>query len=169
MCSSDLTAEIGHYIVQPHGKMCRCGRQGCLETLVSTHALIEQVKSGFNPKTMPKLNKFIEGNTANIEAKNMKQWIHCDDKAFIELIDHILEPMARTVVNTITLLAPDKVILYGQMFEMVMIREHFIRLCNAYDQSYDESYIALSKLSDRIEYIGPLAVVANELFFMGEF
>lgn len=35
------TAEIGHYIVEKGGKLCRCGRRGCLETLVSTHAVTE--------------------------------------------------------------------------------------------------------------------------------
>ena len=37
------TAEIGHYIVEKDGKPCRCGRRGCLETKVATHAIADQV------------------------------------------------------------------------------------------------------------------------------
>lgn len=33
------SAEIGHYIVDPHGERCGCGRRECLETVVSYKAL----------------------------------------------------------------------------------------------------------------------------------
>ncbi len=33
------TAEMGHIIVEPKGKLCVCGRRGCLETLVSEKEL----------------------------------------------------------------------------------------------------------------------------------
>ena len=35
------SGEIGHTIVQPEGRICRCGRRGCLETVASGRALAE--------------------------------------------------------------------------------------------------------------------------------
>ena len=33
------TAEFGHFIVDPNGELCSCGRRGCLETRLSVRAL----------------------------------------------------------------------------------------------------------------------------------
>ncbi len=38
--------ELGHVTVQPDGPACYCGRRGCLETLVSDQALVEQAIAG---------------------------------------------------------------------------------------------------------------------------
>ena len=36
--------EIGHVVVQENGELCRCGRQGCLETVASARAVVQQMK-----------------------------------------------------------------------------------------------------------------------------
>lgn len=35
--------EIGHVVVEENGKLCRCGRRGCLETVASVSAVLEQL------------------------------------------------------------------------------------------------------------------------------
>lgn len=35
--------EIGHTVVDPNGKLCRCGRLGCLETVASARAVLESL------------------------------------------------------------------------------------------------------------------------------
>lgn len=158
------TAEIGHYIVEPGGLLCRCGRRGCLETHVATHAIADRVRQACTKATMPGLYAFAEGDVDRIGVKNMEQWIEIDDPDLQKIIDDIVERLARTVVNTITMLAPDKVIIYGFMFEMDNIQKRFLDFCSYYDPQYDGNYILKSELSDRLGYIGPLAVVVNELF-----
>jgi predicted NBD/HSP70 family sugar kinase len=36
-----LAGELGHFLVDPNGLVCRCGNRGCLETLAATGALVE--------------------------------------------------------------------------------------------------------------------------------
>ncbi len=36
--------EIGHVVVQEQGELCRCGKQGCLETVSSAYAVLRQLK-----------------------------------------------------------------------------------------------------------------------------
>ena len=158
------TAEIGHYIVEPGGLPCRCGRHGCLETHVATHAIADRVRRACTRESMPMLYEFAGGDVERIEVKNMEQWIGIKDPGLQRIIDDIVERLARTVVNTITLLAPDKVIIYGFMFEMDHIQKRFLDYCTYYDPMYDGDYILKSELSGRIGYIGPLAVAVNELF-----
>lgn len=160
------TAEIGHYIVEKNGKLCRCGRKGCLETKVATHPIAERVREACSAETMPKLYEMVEGDVERIQARNIEQWVTADDPGLWMILGDIIEEMGRTVVNTITLLAPDKVIIYGEMFELPFFEKMFLEVCRTYDPSYRADYIVNTKLSDRIEYIGPLAVVVNELFLL---
>jgi len=36
--------EIGHVVVQENGELCRCGKLGCLETVASARAVVQQMK-----------------------------------------------------------------------------------------------------------------------------
>lgn len=160
------TAEIGHYIVEKDGKQCRCGRKGCLETKVATHAMADQVRAACTETSMPLLYRLMQGDVSRIEAKNMSDWIELEDKGLRNVLDNGIEQLARVAVNTMTLLAPDKVIVYGEMFSHPNVEERFLHFCRHYDAAYNGEYILKSKLSDRIEYIGPLAVTVNELFLL---
>jgi predicted NBD/HSP70 family sugar kinase len=35
--------EVGHTVVDPFGELCRCGRQGCLETVASVRAVLRRL------------------------------------------------------------------------------------------------------------------------------
>lgn len=160
------TAEIGHCIIEKDGLQCRCGRKGCLETHVSMHAIARQVRDAFGETTTPELYRRLKGDISRIEAKNVAEWLEIEDSGLREVLDHIVEQLARVTVNAITFLAPDKVIIYGELFGHPYLEERFRYYCRHYDPSYNDSYILKSDLGDRIEYIGPLAIVMNELFLL---
>jgi predicted NBD/HSP70 family sugar kinase len=46
--------EIGHVVVDPHGERCRCGNYGCLETKVSSRALVTRAQLNYenDPKSI---------------------------------------------------------------------------------------------------------------------
>jgi len=39
-----VAGEIGHVVVQENGELCRCGKRGCLETISSARAVLQQLK-----------------------------------------------------------------------------------------------------------------------------
>src|SRR6478609_2833195 len=41
---SNIAGEIGHMTVDPDGPVCSCGNRGCLESLVSTSAILERAQ-----------------------------------------------------------------------------------------------------------------------------
>lgn len=41
---NNTVGEVGHIIMDPNGKMCECGRYGCLETFVTDWALVEDAR-----------------------------------------------------------------------------------------------------------------------------
>ncbi len=156
--------ELGHVTIEKHGKLCRCGRRGCLETLANIHAIANRISEACTMETTPTLYDLVGGDETLIRGKNIEWWFHAQDEGFWRILDPIVDQVARTLSNAVTLMAPDAVVLYGQAFQLPGLKERFLQHCMEYDPNYDTSYLTMSTLSDKIDYIGPLAVVVNELF-----
>ena len=157
--------EMGHVTIEKNGKLCRCGRRGCLETRANIHAIANQFSEACSPEDTPALYDLVGGDVALIQSRSIDWWFQAQDKGFWAVMDPIVDHVARTLTNTITILAPDAVVLYGEVFRLPNVKERFLRRCKAYDPSYNEEYLTMSTLSGKIDFVGPLAVVANEMFF----
>jgi N-acetylglucosamine repressor len=55
--------EIGHVVVQENGEFCRCGKQGCLETVSSAHAVLRQL----NMTSIDQVQSALEAGDANAQ------------------------------------------------------------------------------------------------------
>lgn len=160
-------AEIGHIQVDSNGRRCRCGRIGCLETIASTHAVADAVRVVCSPEKTPELWDIAQSDPQNIRAGNLGRWVACGDEQMWRVLDGIIAQLARVACSTITMFAPDKVVLYGEMFEQSRLQERFLRACRNYEPAYNENLITMSSLRDKLDFIGPLAIAANDMFFSG--
>ena len=132
-------AELGHYIVEKNGTKCSCGRRGCLETKVSYGALLKI--ASFTPETF--------GETLEREPK----------------LKESMDIFARSVVNAITIVSPDYVILCGYLFGQAKVREELIRMCKSYDETIDEKKILYTAFGQKEHYIGPVAVFVQNAMY----
>lgn len=58
--ATGLAGELGHLRVKPDGPLCpRCGGRGCVETLASEQAFVEQIKPLFVDKTSLDITKIL--------------------------------------------------------------------------------------------------------------
>ena len=159
------SAEIGHICVEPNGLQCRCGRRGCLETRISTHQIVERVKKICSAENTPKLWKRINGNPDKLNVHELYEALRNPDTALADVMDREIQCLASVTGMILTMLAPDQLIVFGQMFGLPYVLEALISHCSQYDPAYDADYIKMSELNDKIEYIGPLAAAVNSLFF----
>ncbi|MDE5590854.1 MAG: ROK family protein [Acetatifactor sp.] len=136
-------AELGHYIVERDGRLCGCGRRGCLETKVSYQALSREIP--FAPEEFGDVYR-----RAAAEGRG---------QAFEEAIDLF----ARVIVNSMTILAPNRVLLFGSLFRDSDIREKLIADCRKYDARYDGGRILYSALAEKENYIGSVAAFVREV------
>ncbi len=143
--SDSAVTEIGHYIVHPGGKKCRCGRYGCLETEVNEEAMMEAVCAD---------NKF----SLDEKLKN------CDNNT-INSILHKIDAIALALTNTATILRTQRVILYGRAFHYPLIADNLRKQYLRYNPSLSEDSLAVSSLNDKRTYIGSAAICAKHMFF----
>ena len=166
-------AEIGHYIIEPDGLKCRCGRHGCLETRVSMFALCDRIKEIYSKENTPVLYEETAGDKNLITRELLTSWVENEgngyitrmDKTISEILVGAIERMARVAVNVLTILAPDCTIVFGSMFENTSIYKLFIQYCTKYDENYTDKLISRSHLRDKMAYIGGTALIASTYFF----
>lgn len=161
------SAEIGHVRVEPQGRLCRCGRHGCLETKVASHPIARHIRQVCSPETTPQLWAAVGGDPEKITVHNLDVLTALEEPVMWQALEEDIETLADVVGAMLTMLTPDQLILYGSMFKLPHFLEKFIQACKRYDPAYDENYIRVSALDEKIAYIGPLAVVTNELFYQG--
>ncbi|MEE3482144.1 MAG: ROK family transcriptional regulator [Lachnospiraceae bacterium] len=142
--------EIGHMIVEPNGRKCSCGRRGCLETIVGAAALKEHGADA----------EAVNGRQAGPHIPGAAAANPTDERRGAAYLDYAFDTLARALVNEMTILDPDHVILYGDFFRNKKMREEVLSHLASYDKSYI-SRIAYTGLSGREAYIGQAAEAAS--------
>jgi len=138
--------EMGHFIVNKSGKKCSCGKNGCLETEISFDAINSKLKE-----------RGLEEISSQEDFGSYYE-THIDKGDYAsEVLSFALDIFSMCIVNTRTLLSPDKVVFYGAMLRSKRVRDDIIRSCLTYDPGIEKSIFIYSRLSDREEFIGPSA------------
>ena len=138
--------EMGHLIVNKDGRTCSCGKRGCLETEISFDAVNARLKESGCPEILSQEDF----------ASYYEMHINKGDKAS-EILARAVDIFSMCIVNTRTLLSPDKVVFYGAMLKSERVRYDIIKSCIALDPGIEKSIFIYSRLSDREEFIGPAA------------
>ena len=58
--------EIGHFVVEPEGRPCRCGSRGCLEQYASATGIVNTVRALAGQGQKTSLEKMIGGELSSI-------------------------------------------------------------------------------------------------------
>ncbi len=104
--------ELGHTIVQPDGVRCNCGSRGCVETICAGVHIVrraqERLASG-----EPSLMNEMTANIGEVSAKTVVEAVRRKDKLAVEIWDETCRFLAIGIANSITLLAPEAVVIGG--------------------------------------------------------
>lgn len=158
-------AEIGHVIVERNGKQCCCGRKGCLETKISYPAIAEQFAKAFSKEDTPKLYQDMDGDFANFTREYLMANINKLDDKLLDMMDDMLDMFAKEIVNCITILAPNRVVLCGALFQSDALTAKIIEKCSSYEPQYGKNKIIHTMLSKCEDYIGPVALVLGDYMY----
>lgn len=99
--------EIGHAIVQPNGILCRCGTNGCLETIASGLSIARRAKEKLSGASLNSTS------TNEITAKTVIEAVKNGDETALSIWDETMQFLAIGIGNAITTIAPEAVIIGG--------------------------------------------------------
>ncbi|MFL6113802.1 MAG: ROK family protein [Catenulispora sp.] len=100
--AAGAAGEFGHMPMQTDGPLCVCGNRGCLESLVSTEALLRDAQDG----------GIIPGEA---DLEDLDAAARNGDRAAMELLETAGTLLGRALAGVINLLGPTSVVVIGEI------------------------------------------------------
>lgn len=104
--------EIGHIIVDPHGRLCNCGRIGCLDTIASANGIVRYAENVILKNPTGELAKIYQKNN-KITSKDIFVLASQDNEDCIQIIDWVADALGIAFANAATILNPSKILIGG--------------------------------------------------------
>ena len=157
--------EIGHVTIEPGGRLCGCGRRGCLETIASRLAISAEAAAAAYRGEAPKLRALAGTNLAEIRSGVLKQSIQRGDKVVEKIVRRAGSRLGLAVAQMVNLLAPDVVVLGGGLVEA--LEKYILPECRRaaegqiMDSFHDSFRVVAAELGDHSVITGAAALAAT--------
>lgn len=158
------SVELGHLLVDPNGRPCICGNQGCLETIVSYDSIEQSIAPLVSEKSAPRLYELLEGRPENICMDYVMQAYDAGDPIVCTAISRTVFYLAIAIKNAIKLLDPKSVVLYGELFENANFR---YALSAEFGKFTDTKQVSFSHFNLGLETLGPAASIISYFYETG--
>jgi len=106
-----FAGEIGHTIVVPDGRLCGCGRSGCLESYVSAPGIISTVKELLDRSDTESSLRSIDPDT--LTAKDVSIAAGKGDKTALQAFEYTGRILGLALANSVAYTSPEAIFLYG--------------------------------------------------------
>ena len=108
---SGFAGEIGHTIVDPAGRLCGCGRRGCLEVYASASGLILTVAELLAESGEPSLLRGVEAG--QVSSKQIFEAAQAGDRLALEAFDRTGDLLGRKLADAVAYTGPEAIFLFG--------------------------------------------------------
>ncbi|MEZ5196610.1 MAG: ROK family protein [Bacteroidales bacterium] len=106
-----FAGEIGHTIVDPNGRDCGCGRQGCLETYTSAPGIKRTVFELISTMNEPSVLRDVSFN--KLSAKMIDEAARKGDALALEAFDYTGEVLGLKLADAVAHTSPEAIFLFG--------------------------------------------------------
>lgn len=106
-----FAGEIGHTIVDPNGRDCGCGRQGCLETYTSAPGIKRTVFELISTMNEPSVLRDV--SFAKLSAKMIDEAARQGDPLALEAFDYTGEVLGLKLADAVAHTSPEAIFLFG--------------------------------------------------------
>lgn len=106
-----FAGELGHVIARREGRICGCGRKGCLETYCSATGVARTAREFLAAKTEPSLLRNISAE--EIQSKDVYDAAVKGDKLAQEIFEFTGNILGEALADAIAFSSPEAIILFG--------------------------------------------------------
>jgi len=164
---SGLAGEFGHINVVKSGNLCTCGKYGCLETVASGTALIEQAQQGIKKGQETLIKELVNNDIEKIHVSDIIEAVNKGDIFAIEIINKLGHFLGEALSSLVHIFNPEMIIIGGK----VALAENYLinpieNSLNKYTISHikKDTEVVTSTLQDKVKLLGSVAMVMNQVF-----
>lgn len=153
------SGQIGHTIVDPQGKLCSCGRIGCLETIASK----TEILNAFNAYV-----RAVEDRKEELSFDELAALYRAQDPRVLMTINQAALTLGRAIYNFMNIININHIYLYGCIREL---GPHFLKLIRKQVMANPfDAQAQVKSLSTSIEYgtLSEAEQVAGIAYLFGE-
>lgn len=146
--STNSAGEIGHTTIEPNGRLCDCGRRGCLQTYITEKALLQDARTHKNVSCLQDIFD---------SAAHQEDWA-------VNLLNTLHTYMSMTICNVICMYNPDIVIIGGKLTEqptnLLQILQRTVNemIWSPFKDSYE---LKMAALGDKAGLLGMSILIVN--------
>lgn len=104
-----FAGELGHTIAVRDGRLCGCGRKGCLETYTSATGIVRTANEFLETKTISSSIR----NLTTITSKNIYDAAVKGDFLALEIFEFTGKILGQSLADAIAITSPEAIILFG--------------------------------------------------------
>ncbi len=109
--STGLAGELGHVIVEPGGRLCGCGRKGCLETYVSVTALVRSLREKLEASDVSSALRNVAAE--ELDGKAIFAAAKAGDELALQCFEELSACLGLALANTVAITSPSAIFLCG--------------------------------------------------------
>lgn len=159
--------EIGHMVVDPKGRMCGCGRRGCLETVASRLAIAAEVAMASYRGETTTIMEAAGTDLADIRSSVLADAIKGGDKVVEKIVRNAARRLGDAAANACNLLAPDIVVLGGGLVEalpqLYLDEVHDVISKKVMTSLVTSITVTTASLGDDAGVLGSAALIAEQV------
>jgi glucokinase len=106
-----FAGEVGHMIVVPGGRVCGCGRKGCLEAYASATGLVRTVSEMISETRDESILRDIP--PSKLTSKQIAEAAAKKDPIAVKAMEYTAEKLGFGIVNSIVFSSPEAIFLFG--------------------------------------------------------
>ncbi|NQU85112.1 MAG: ROK family transcriptional regulator [Mariniphaga sp.] len=115
--NSGFAGEFGHMPIVDNGILCKCGKQGCLETIASASAIARLAKEGIMAGSSSLLKGLVDKNIDKIETSTVIQAANAGDQFSISVLSIVGQWLGKGIAHLIQIFNPELIIIGGRVAE----------------------------------------------------
>lgn len=155
---------FAHMVVDTQGERCSCGKVGCCITKMSIQGIVGKIKRMYSKDKTPYLYQISGGDPQQLQftVDNLKLFVM--DKAVKKLYQDALSYLTTALDNILNLLDPEKIILFGFVFEKILDLDMLSKLMEQ-EHNWDlREKLSLSCIPDSYIYLAGCGICVSSLF-----
>ena len=159
--------ELAHTIVDLNGPVCRCGKRGCLETIINFVVIAKHLEIQYSPARMPILFDITGGDRRNISMETILVAYDKGDRVVEETVNRAIEFLAMEIVNAMVLINTESIVLYGPPFESGAFMVRLLREIERLGGETRNMIIKKSESNLKLEHFGCISIVLTDFLCSG--